>query len=173
MLQCRQLTDIASARYTWTRDGKTILSLTGNILTNAGGLQMHLRELKQTISLQSTPLHFGGVRWWFVCPCCSCHRTKLYLANEKFACRACLGLTYQSCQQSHRFDRIIARLAEQMETSVEELKRKARGLMKLRRPKWQRKRDRQKERDHDEPNQATEAEDGGNRQTDVDRIRTA
>lgn len=35
---------------------------------------------------------------------------KLYRLPEKrhFACRHCLNLTYESCQKSHRYDRLFA-----------------------------------------------------------------
>ena len=62
------------------------------------------------IHLQTTPCHFGGVRWWFVCPLTrngrSCCRrvAKLYLPpnGSYFGCRHCYDLTYRSCQESSK-----------------------------------------------------------------------
>jgi hypothetical protein len=54
------------------------------------------------VQLETTPLHFGGERWWFRCPDAGCGRRvrKLYLApgGTYFACRYCYHLTYDSAQ---------------------------------------------------------------------------
>lgn len=63
----------------------------------------------QIIGLESTPCHFGGVRWWFTCPspndngCDYTRRGELYLppGEDFFACRECHGLTYKSAQCSY------------------------------------------------------------------------
>ena len=62
----------------------------------------HGRDIEQTISLKTTEPHFGGVRWWFCCPCGD-RAGKLYRLPyvRYFACRACHDLTYTSCQKSH------------------------------------------------------------------------
>jgi len=61
-----------------------------------------------------TPCHFGGRRWWFICPMevdgedCNRRVGVLYLPNDKsFGCRHCHNLTYRSCQESHQFDRFF------------------------------------------------------------------
>jgi hypothetical protein len=59
------------------------------------------------VRLTTTRPHFGGVRWWFVCPLTvggrSCNRRvgKLYLpaAARYFGCRRCHDLTYRSAQE--------------------------------------------------------------------------
>src|SRR5262245_5022667 len=50
----------------------------------------------QGVALVSTALHFGGCRWWFLCPDCGGRAGKLFLppGGHWFACRACHGLTY-------------------------------------------------------------------------------
>ena len=56
------------------------------------------------ISLTTTPCHFGGVRYWFICPFCnngvSCGRRvgTLHLASggNHFGCRHCYNLSYNS-----------------------------------------------------------------------------
>ena len=72
----------------------------------------------QDISLTTTPCHYGGVRHWFLCPAsvegvlCENRVGMLYLppAGKVFACRHCYGLTYESCQQSHKYDRVMDHL---------------------------------------------------------------
>ncbi len=64
------------------------------------------------MSLTTTPLPWGGERWWFVCPLVGggkpCRRRcdKLYLppGGRYFGCRRCHDLTYQSCRDSHQLD---------------------------------------------------------------------
>ena len=72
----------------------------------------------QDISLTTTPCHYGGVRHWFLCPAvvdgvlCENRVGMLYLppGGELFGCRHCYGLTYESCQQSHKYDRVFDHL---------------------------------------------------------------
>ena len=65
------------------------------------------KDLDYKIELVSTPCHFGGVRFWFVCPLVingsHCGRCvgKLYLPSGQtyFGCRHCYNLTYKSCKE--------------------------------------------------------------------------
>ena len=72
-----------------------------------------------TIELATTPLPWGGLRWWFRCPMWrhnSFYRSaKLYLPEgaNTFGCRDCYDLTYVSCQASHRPSR-LHRAAERL-----------------------------------------------------------
>ena len=69
----------------------------------------------QDISITTTPCYYGGVRNWFLCPAvvdgvlCENRVGVLYLppAAQVFGCRHCYGLTYESCQQSHKYDRVF------------------------------------------------------------------
>ena len=62
------------------------------------------------IPLVTTGCHFGGQRYWFICPMtvngryCGRRVGKLYLApgNPYFACRHCHDLTYRSSQESDK-----------------------------------------------------------------------
>ena len=62
------------------------------------------------IPLVATTCHFGGQRYWFICPMtvngryCGRRVGKLYLApgNPYFACRHCHNLTYRSSQESDK-----------------------------------------------------------------------
>jgi len=63
------------------------------------------------IELNSSPCFFGGKRWWFIC---SCQRRvgALYFryGDKYFGCRHCKNLTYESCKENHRFDRLFREL---------------------------------------------------------------
>jgi hypothetical protein len=73
---------------------------------------------RQEIPITTTPCFYGGVRYWFLCPAavdgvlCENRVGMLYLppAAGVFACRHCYGLTYESCQQSHKYDRVFDHL---------------------------------------------------------------
>lgn len=51
---------------------------------------------EQRISLATTRLVSGGLRWWFVCPRCDRRAAKLYLppTERMFGCRVCYDLAY-------------------------------------------------------------------------------
>lgn len=67
------------------------------------------------IALVTTSPHFGGRRWWFICPLEHCGRRvgKLYLppGGQYYGCRHCYGLTYRSSQES---DKRVSALARQI-----------------------------------------------------------
>ena len=52
----------------------------------------------QRIGLTDTNPHFGGIRWWLVCPRCGRRAGKLYatVGDRNFACRVCRRLVYKS-----------------------------------------------------------------------------
>ncbi len=89
---------------TWTNDGpRLMLHYVWNDSEN----------IEIPVHLQSTPVYFGGERWWFTCPLIvngvACRRRvgKLYLpvGAKYFGCRTCHGLTYRSCQEAHSEER--------------------------------------------------------------------
>jgi hypothetical protein len=90
------------------------------------------------LDLRTTRPRFGGLRWWFVCPLCvngrGCGRRvgKLYLPPHAryFGCRHCHRLTYTSCRESHKFDRLYRHLARNMGVSFDEAKQALDGLKK-------------------------------------------
>jgi hypothetical protein len=75
-------------------------------------------DVRFPVSLEVTPTHFGGLRWWFTCPlivrniACNRRAGKLYLppGAKYFGCRKCHGLTYRSCQEAHHTERLFGRL---------------------------------------------------------------
>lgn len=77
-------------------------------------------EVDFTVRLQVTSPYFGGARWWLTCPLvhdgipCNRRTGKLYLppGGKYYGCRHCYDLTYRSCQESHKFDSLYARIAK-------------------------------------------------------------
>lgn len=67
------------------------------------------RPVKYPVGIVSTRCHFGGLRHWFICPlsddgrACGRRCRLLYLAGsaERFGCRDCQRLTYES-RRNHR-----------------------------------------------------------------------
>ena len=76
-------------------------------------------DYNYSIPIQTTQPHFGGVRYWFTCTLiidgepCNRRVGKLYLppGGHYFGCRHCYDLTYRSCQDSHKFDRLYEEIA--------------------------------------------------------------
>ncbi len=81
------------------------------------------------VRLTTTHCHFGGIRYWFVCPLivnshlCERKVGKLYLppGGKYFGCRHCYDLTYTSCRESHKFDRLFALLAHDVPGTTPEM----------------------------------------------------
>jgi hypothetical protein len=76
------------------------------------------------VSLCSTLPHYGGRRWWFICPIKKIRVAKLYLppGATTFASRQAYSLTYRSCQRPFRIERVrrrTERLARQMTSEAE------------------------------------------------------
>ena len=120
---------IRSGGCSWNRNGKPTGSIgfTVSILerdeyirfqyTQTDRHTQEKTEFDYKVKLDWTHCHFGGRRWWFICPLVvngrTCNRRVgiLYLASGKyFGCRHCHNLTYESCKESHRFDRLFKNL---------------------------------------------------------------
>ena len=94
---------------TWSRDEEEIASIgvTVSIMDDEGYVQFNYTTTHRSnggktendykVSLTTTPCHFGGVRYWFTCPCDRRVGT-LYLppGGGRFACRHCYDLSYES-----------------------------------------------------------------------------
>lgn len=52
--------------------------------------------ISQKICFDYTPCHFGGHRYWFICPQCSRRIAILYGNGRLFLCRHCHQLPYES-----------------------------------------------------------------------------
>ena len=88
-------------------------------------------EVDYPIALTTTPLPWGGVRWWFLCPLlrggrpCGRRCGKLYLppGAKYFGCRICYDLSYESSQEPHRYDAALRELASAVGTSPAAIRR--------------------------------------------------
>ena len=52
------------------------------------------------VELDSTPLHFGGHRVWWKCPCCHARVGVIYWESWRWQCRKCARLVHESTRQS-------------------------------------------------------------------------
>jgi hypothetical protein len=113
----------------WSQRAESLACLSFTTESLDGSLAVRLRYSKTTgdekkaldylVPVVSSPVHLGGVRWFFLCPLmvdgtiCSRQSAKLYLPPRGlyFGCRRCYGLTYRSAQESHKFDGLYTLLA--------------------------------------------------------------
>ncbi len=67
-------------------------------------------SLKYPVYLDMTPSHFGGRRYWFLCPSKGCRkRVAILYCDGLFACRNCHKLAYPS-QRENQTDRATRRI---------------------------------------------------------------
>lgn len=111
----------------WTRQDKEIGSIGIEVSTSGMEGEIHFRytqtdqftsektNLDYATKLVATSCHYGGKRWWFVCPLrvgayqCEKRVLKLYFGGGKYlGCRHCHNLTYESVQEhDKRIDRLV------------------------------------------------------------------
>jgi len=118
-------TGCPSVSWCWRAGDKTMATVKLDILiypdkgtiwlTNTAGA----KPMHDTISLLTTEPHYGGRRWWFVCPIKKIRVAKLYLppGATRFASRQAHDLTYRSSQESgwrERSEKFWRRLAERL-----------------------------------------------------------
>lgn len=84
------------------------------IYTQTDRITNEKTEFDYKVQLTWTSCHFGGRRWWFVCPlmvngrACGRRMGVLYLGGEYFGCRHCYNLTYASCKEhDKRVDHLL------------------------------------------------------------------
>lgn len=93
----------------WTGgNGKASIGIYAETLTDTPHIRLQYsqtnnltgskKEFDYRVGLTTTPCHYGGVRWWFICPLSSCGRRvgTLYKDGNLFGCRHCYDLTYIS-----------------------------------------------------------------------------
>ena len=99
-----------SGGWHWTRRVEVVASI--NIQAESKHrLRLRYRETTRgqaeakdyPLAVTWTPCHLGGVRPWFLCPCCGRRVAKLY-GGAVFVCRHCRRLNYAS-QQANKRDR--------------------------------------------------------------------
>lgn len=123
-----------------TTTGEEVSSLAYEFNTrngHAGWMRLQYRfhdergSVEYPVSLTTTPLPWGGERWWFRCPLsigvryCGRRVRKLHrpAGARYFGCRRCYDLTYTSCQESHKYDRMWAMVAAECGRTPQEVKR--------------------------------------------------
>ena len=110
------------SQITWSRNGEKIASIgyqvngadeyPSSILLNYTITKADKEKIdyKYPVNLTTTPLPWGGSRYWFICPIVGCGRrvSVLYLApgGKYFACRHCNRLSYRSRQDGYQ-DRML------------------------------------------------------------------
>jgi hypothetical protein len=117
----------------WSRRGSVFSTIGYRLTPRASGhrgiVQVRLQytttryngekiESDYTVLAIATVPHFGGRRWWWLCPLtkhdrpCMRRVGKLYLPSgaSYFGCRHCYGLTYTSCQESHKYDSMFRQM---------------------------------------------------------------
>lgn len=82
------------------------------ILSYTRGTDEEKESVRQEIRLTYTEPHYGGRRWWMICPYRGIRVGKLYLpcGGDRFASRKAWRLAYQSQRSSHHdrpFDRLF------------------------------------------------------------------
>ena len=110
-----------SGDISWSRNGEKTGSIT--VEYNVDRTEYYLRfiytqtnndtgekkDFNYKVSLATTPCHYGGVRYWFICPLtvngkpCNRRVGVLYKNGDYFGCRHCYNLTYSSRNKNRRF----------------------------------------------------------------------
>lgn len=115
---------VRTGTITWTRSGmwgesKSSVGIEVSILSGEGYLRIHYtqtdrdtdekKDFDYKIQLTTTPCHFGGKRYWFICPWyrngvyCGRRVGVLYKDGDYFACRHCYELTYHARNINRRY----------------------------------------------------------------------
>jgi len=132
-----------SGSLTWTRGEEREYVGAISFSLNEDGLTLTLsytrgsgedkQSLNYPVRLLKTPAHFGGFRYWVYCPIVGCKSgklSKLYLPGgaKYFGCRQCYRLTYESCNESHQFDRLFRSMGQDLGLSAKRVKQALEAL---------------------------------------------
>ncbi len=101
---------------TWSRNGQKIAAIRYEVVLNDDRPYIRLwyewREQPQDykIYLTTTTPHYGGKRWWFICPYTGKRCAVLYspAGQPMFASRKAFGLAYE-CQRENNWHRLMRR----------------------------------------------------------------
>lgn len=71
-------------------------------ITKASGEK---KSFDYEVLIETTPCHYGGERWWFLCPVCFRRCRIIYQppGQSIFACRICHDLSYRSRQEGKNY----------------------------------------------------------------------
>lgn len=102
------------------------------LIANKGGIKMTINEANRKsvfffryykgfpipedgVVICSISCNYGGIRYFYVCPCCRKRYRHLYISRGKkhphLICRKCRYLSYK-CQSESGYDRIILKLCK-------------------------------------------------------------
>lgn len=85
------------------------------------------RDMSYPVRVESVPIPngHGGVRWWLLCPLCDRRVGKIHLppGADRFGCRTCHRLTYESCRESRKYDGLWRDLAASTGRDVADVRR--------------------------------------------------
>ncbi|HEX8914159.1 MAG TPA: hypothetical protein VF796_17555 [Humisphaera sp.] len=131
---------------TWTNtvtgEKVSAIGFDPNVWDEHGSARLHYTrtrtgdQVDYRVQVTSTPLPWGGRRWWFGCPlvagggaACGRRCGKLYLppGARYFGCRRCYELTYESSQEAHKNDRWAAELGREYGLSARDVLRSLAG----------------------------------------------
>jgi hypothetical protein len=124
-----------SGSWCWTLDGDNKPDATIGYEANLtdqdnAWLRLYYRAsgelMDYKVRLVATIPHYGGFRWWFICPLARRdggpprRAAKLYLppGGKYFGSREGYGLTYKSCQESGKFNKLFASIAAELGTEA-------------------------------------------------------
>lgn len=99
----------------WTRGDKKIASLMYHVRPEQRTVRLIYNYQKQPVepygvAWTTTRQHYGGRRYWWLCPACGRRCAHLY-GGKIFACRQCYDLTYESAQTGDpRSERVERRM---------------------------------------------------------------
>jgi len=115
--------------WTWTRgDHKSSVSY---IVEPGRGVKLQYTHnkteaLDYLVSVVTTKPHFGGVRYWWVCPNQACgRRCRILYGGKYFCCRQCHHLTYLTAQSGDllaSIDSRFARLCRKLHGNVDDFR---------------------------------------------------
>lgn len=90
----------------WNDDGEKVASVSCKVNEQADGLTVDYswenscgtewQPVKKHIWLTFTPCNYGGVRWWFSCPCCQRRSAVLFIMGGALRCAMCGRVSYAS-----------------------------------------------------------------------------
>jgi hypothetical protein len=124
---------------TWSdsRTGEKLsnIGLSSETYADYGSVRLHYTitdtgdALDYRVDLTATPLPWGGVKWWFLCPLivdgthCGRRVAKLYHppGGRYYGCRHCHKLTYTSSRKAHQYESCFGRLGREFGLSGREV----------------------------------------------------
>lgn len=98
----------------WNGEGEKVASVQCQVGSDARGLTVRYswknsydtewQPVDKHVWLASTACNYGGVRWWFSCPCCQRRAAVLYIMGGALRCARCGRVSYAS-QRGDAMDR--------------------------------------------------------------------